>query len=338
MEKNRSNIAVTSAAEAVAAPLPGSPVQEHHIDFLLEEEFCCNPLFLSYFLGVAQEQFENREGHPAGLFTPQLSSPCQTVRSVTSDKGETDVLVIYASNEAGRIAILIENKIRAGFQPEQAERYRTRGEAGRRQHWDHFWTCLIAPDRYAVGKCGFDTRVSISKMAEFFSGDDARSRFKAGVFKQVLRRFEESGLQTKDEAMTSFRAYYAHEAALFFALGEVEWPKSRDAWWGDTWFNFKGGKLPKTAEIVYKAGPGFVDLAFRYTKVEALKELQGKCGSNAEITAVQTGKSAALRLQVHGIPDFKSAEAVRPVLLYSLNCVRTLLAFYEENRELLSTL
>ena len=255
---------------------------------------------------------------------------------MTNEKGETDVLVVYESAYVGRVAILIENKIRAGFQKEQSERYRIRGEAGKLKQWDLFWTCLIAPDGYAAGNCGFDTRVSITTLAEFFNGEDARSRFKAGVLKQVALRFEETGLQIKDEAVSQFRAYYASEAETFFALGEVDWPKPRDAWWGDTWFNFRGGGLPKKSEIIYKASPGFVDLTFRNTKVEALKELLSSCQNNAGLTVVQTGKSASFRLQLEGIQSFSSGEAVRPIILASFKQVRALLAFYESNKELIS--
>ncbi len=127
-----------------------SPVQEHHIDFLLEEEFAASPEFLTFILNAASK---NRgESWETGLPAPSSEPNCSSIRSVTTDQGETDVLVIYQSTEVfGRVAILIEDKIRAGFQPNQAERYRMRGEKGKSsQLWDHFWTCLIAPERYAT--------------------------------------------------------------------------------------------------------------------------------------------------------------------------------------------
>ena len=56
--------AVLSVSAPVKVPKPLlSPVQEHHIDFLLEEDFACNPSFLSWFL--ENVQWRSREA-PAG--------------------------------------------------------------------------------------------------------------------------------------------------------------------------------------------------------------------------------------------------------------------------------
>ncbi len=151
-----------------------------------------------------------------------------------------------------------------------------------------------------------------------------------------MLKSEQTGLQNKDEAMTQFRRYYADEAEAFFTPGEVDWPKARGAWWGDTFFNFKGKNLPKASEIVHKADLGFVDLAFRSTEAAVLKELFYKCRDNDGITVVQTGKSASFRFQVDGISNFSNPEAVRPTILVSLGRVRELLSFYAKNKELLS--
>ncbi len=42
-------------SEVPATPKWLSPVQEHHIDFLLEEEFAADPTFLTFFLETARE-------------------------------------------------------------------------------------------------------------------------------------------------------------------------------------------------------------------------------------------------------------------------------------------
>ena len=320
--------------------LPNSPAQEHHIDFLLEEEFACNPGFLGFFVKAAEECFKPLSNEVEGLMLiqPRAEWDCKAIRSVTTDKGETDVLAIYSSaRRPNRVALLIENKIRAGFQQDQAERYRERGEAGKKaKQWDFYWTCLISPDRYAPDNMGFDTRVSLEKLAKFFSGEVGRSRFKSGVIERALKRFAETGLQIKDEAMTQFRAFYAQEAASFFANGEVSWPKARDAWWGDTWFNFRGGGMPLGAEIVYKSERGFIDLAFSKTKVEVLERALAKCSNSLEIHAEKTGKSASFRVSIKPISDFKDPHAAKPVVLESFQRVRDLIAFYKSNKELIT--
>lgn len=325
--------------------LPNSPVQEQHIDFLLEEEFACNGRFLEFFLSAAREHFHSLKDP---IETPKWLQPChdwncKAIRSVTTDKGETDVLAIYQSAETpGRVAILIEDKIRAGFQPNQAERYRTRGETGTiAREWDHFWTCLIAPEKYAQDNRGFDTRISLEKLVAFFDGSDERSRFKAGVLKAALHHFNVTGVQQKDEAVTQFRSFYSAEAEKFFVKDEVNWPRPRVAWWGDTWFNFTGGGLPAGSEIVYKAPSGFVDLAFRNTKEDVLAHALAGCLQDPGIIPMQTGKSASFRLRVEPLTNFADHTGARSVVMKSFQCVRDLLAFYKANsgqiREGLST-
>jgi len=317
-----------------------SPVQEHHIDFLLEEEFSCNPDFLGFFVDAAKKRFGRFGAEIAddNMLQPCLDWNCKAVRSVTTEKGETDVLVIYHSQQKPyRIAILVENKIRAEFQRNQAARYRQRGTSGKSSQWDCYWTCLVCPEKYAPDNMGFDTRVSLEKLAEFFAGEDARSIFKRRVMQQALKHFASSGPQIKDEPMTRFRAFYAEQAAAFFSEGEVIWPKARDAWWGDSWFNFKEGGIPKAAEIVHKAPAGFVDLAFPNRSKGALERALAKCQQTFGIRAEQTGKSASFRLDVAPISDFSNPIAARATILAAFQRVRDLLAFYKLNRELVDT-
>lgn len=80
--------------------LSHSPVQEHHIDFLLEEEFACNSAFLGFFVSEAIEHFNfSGEIPDAGIIEPASCCDCTAIRSVTTDKGETDVLAIYRSKK-----------------------------------------------------------------------------------------------------------------------------------------------------------------------------------------------------------------------------------------------
>lgn len=318
---------------------PNSPVQEHHIDFLLEEEFACNSDFLDFFVEAAKEHFKplSIKAEDVKVIQPCSEWNCKVIRSVTTGRGETDVLTTYHSAEsASRVAILIEDKIRAGFQRDQAERYRERGEAGKKSgQWKFYWTCLISPEKYAQDNRGFDTRLSLEKLATFFSGEDERSRFKLGVIQRALKRFAETGLQTKDETMTRFRAFYAQEAACFFGEGEVNWPKARDAWWDDQWFNFKGGGIPAGAEIVHKSAAGFIDLAFSNTKVDFLEKALAKCPHRSEIIAKQTGKSASFRIRVKPISDFSDHDAAKAAVMESFQRVRDLIAFYNLNKKLI---
>lgn len=311
-----------------------SPVQEHHIDFLLEEEFACNPKFLSFFLSLAKKHLSPtaKTIEIGRNLQPNDEWNCKSVRSVTTEEGETDVLVIYSSAEGRRVAILIENKIRAHFQPNQANRYRIRGEAGgSRAEWDLYWTCLISPKKYANGNEGFDSRIHIEELLAFFDLTEDRSRFKAGVFHQVLRRFHETGLQKKDDAATKFRLLYAEQAAYFFGETDIDWPQPRDAWWDDTWFNFKIRTFPKGLVITYKARPGFVDLSFSQTNIKRVERFLQDNPQSTRIVAAQTGKSASFRIHVSPIPDIHDFLLAGHSFKESLEQVLALVAFYKAN-------
>jgi hypothetical protein len=205
-----------------------SPVQEHHIDFLLEEEFACSPQFLRFFVSEAAQSILKGQASSVvtNIPTPHETTPCQAIRSVTTGAGESDVLVVYRSNDptASRVAILIENKIRASFQKDQADRYRERGEAGMGEEWDSYWTCLVAPEKYSLGFAGFDGRVSLEQIGAYFGKtDDARSNFKARIIRQAIERFSSSGVQVVDEVMTEFRRFYAEQAERHFQGSEMDW-------------------------------------------------------------------------------------------------------------------
>lgn len=319
-----------------------SPVQEHHIDFLLEEEFVCNPSFLTWFL-------ENVQWHPHAAWngpdTHKFMKPhdewdCKAVRSVTTGDGETDVLVIYRSaSTPGRTAILIENKIRASFQPGQPERYRKRGDEGKENgDWNLYWTCLIAPERYPQRDKDFNAGVSLEKLLAFFSGQEPRSLFKAGVIRRALHHFQQTGVQVKDGTMTNFRAHYAQQAEADLSGSGIRWQIARDAWWGDQWFRFTGGGIPAGGQIIYKSEAGFVDLAFPKTNVSELQQAlmnSNSAGSIPKIVAKQTGSSASLRIQIAPISDFADLVAAEPIIGNSLRQARNLIKFYKENEILL---
>jgi hypothetical protein len=319
-----------------SAVQPHSPIQEHHIDFLLEEEFACNPQFLAFFLKAAQKNMSTSSDGAAQAQFMQAHEEwnCRAIRSVTTHKGETDVLVTYKSvHEARpRVAILIEDKIRAEFQKEQAERYKDRGDAGEKAgDWDYFWTCLVAPEKYAKNNMGFDTRISLETLMTFFSGQDQRTHFKAAVIERSLQHFAATGMQIVDKAMTEFRTFYAHEAEIFFKAGEVVWEQPRDAWRDDQWFSFKGGLLPTGCKVIYKAKKGSIELECPGTNVGSVKRVQENCSHDSRITAEQSGKRAFFQIEIEKIFDFENPAAAQQTMVKSLQGVRALLMFYRAN-------
>lgn len=288
-----------------------SPVEERHIDFILEEEFSVNPDFLDFFLDRA------RQGASDTNRIPECAKhkECTAVRSVSTAEGETDLLVMYNSDfEALPTAILIENKIRARFQPDQPARYRKRGDEGKGDKWSGYWTCLVAHTKYTSEKGDFDAVVSLESLLDFFAArPDKRSRFRAEVLAQMIEKYEATGIQRIDEGMTRFRASYASECARVFKPGQWIYDKARDAWWDDSWFFFRGASWPKDVQIRHQARTGCVDLILPIPEDTPLRLMekqwlsQPSHGLRRKISVIPIGKNKhAIQTCVPRVLDFSS--------------------------------
>jgi len=301
-----------------------SQVREIHIDFLLEEEFYSDSTFLRDFIASA------------GF--PDQSAKVESVRRSVSDAfGEADLVVVYTTAKGERVAILIEDKLRAPFQPEQSDRYRGRGENGLGLDWESYWTCLVAPEQYIEHGHSFDAAIPLESIAELFTGvDDRRHEFKSQVLLETIRKCESSGVQVVDQVVTEFRRkHYAcfHECfAEELRHGRIDDIRTpAPTYKGDTWFDFRSRiRLPKGAYINHKASMGVVDLTFPHTDVGELDHLKPHLEPN--MTQVQTGKSAAVRLEIPKIVGFDDFDRERKSVEISFEAVRRLLNWYIRER------
>ena len=134
-----------------------SGVSERDTDLLFLEEFTSSPDFVDFFL--------NR----IGLSGKGLSF-LEASRSVTDSTGESDLEVTLKGIDDKKFVLLLENKVNAGFQPKQAERYRARGTTyANHGKISGFTTVLLAPARYFDGeKKGFDHRVDYEAVRDWF--------------------------------------------------------------------------------------------------------------------------------------------------------------------------
>jgi hypothetical protein len=150
-----------------------------HINFLLEEEFNADPTFLRPFILAA--------GKDDGSFETE------SVRhSVRDEFGEADLIVVYNQrNSDTRIAILIEDKTRACFQPDQPARYHKHGKAGIEKMLGQLWACLVAAATYVDLKRGhgFDATVTLEQIKDCLSVmEPKRCEFKARVIRDATTR------------------------------------------------------------------------------------------------------------------------------------------------------
>jgi hypothetical protein len=282
----------------------GPNVREIHIDFLLEEEFRVNPNFLNQFI-------EDAGKHVDGPFSVE-----SVKRSRADSFGEADLIVVYRRSEGNDqgTAILIEDKIRAEFQPDQSERYRKRGEQGKGRQWCDYWTCLVASEKYVQGGVDkrFDTTITLEKIKKWIAASEPeRHAFKVEVIEEAIQKVGWLGPQQVDEPVTRFRALYFKCFEEFFAdrIHDVNMTVPGRSWEGETWFRIKSSLLQKGAYIYHKAPHACVDLTFPNTRSDLLNAALPFLEDG--MTIEQTGQSAAIRLKVSPITDFANFEQER---------------------------
>jgi hypothetical protein len=148
----------------------------------------------------------------------------------------------------------------------------------------------------------FDAKITLESIQAFFEqGDDARSRFKAGVIQSALSHFASPGVHNVHPVMTDFRRYYAERAAAAFEGTGLTWGPPRDAWSDDSWFFFRSEELPRGTVIVHKTNPGLEHLVFpKETKAFLDRGIDGS-DTTGRFSAVQTNKSASIEVSVPAI-------------------------------------
>ena len=313
-----------------------SPVEERHLDYILEEEFCVSSAFLGFFIEQARRLATDASCIPE----PAQEHGCTAVRSVTTEGGESDVLVTYRSSAPLPIAILIEDKIRASFQPDQPGRYRARGEAGKGRLWSEYWTCLIAHHKYASSPGDFDAIITLQNLHSYFTqSPDSRSQFRARMLAQAIQKYETNGLQKKDENVTRFRAVYASEFEARVSSSKWWHQPARDAWWGDTWFECRGTNWPKGVLIRHQSEPGRMQLIFPIQDENLFRSIVMTHaawqvnGHAPQIEVVQVGKGKlAFQLQVPPMQNFAAADVPFEEFFSAIEYLGN---FYERSSEML---
>ncbi len=228
-------------------------LRERDIDILLVEELTVNSDFVAWFCTQVNPELKNAT----------VVGVAQSLN--TKYDGETDIQLIVDS-KIGRVGILIEDKIDALPQPNQAIRYKARGEAGLAAgRWSRFHTCLAATRKYIDGPyeaAQYDARVSYEMMVTFFDAmEGSRAAFKAAMLREAIEQ-NRRGPTTEphDEATEFFRRYYdlvQEEAPPL----NPDLPRPRSA--GSRWMVFRPGSFPRGVVLRHKLPQGEVRLYVR---------------------------------------------------------------------------
>lgn len=285
-------------------------IQEFWIDFLLEEEFRCDSAFASAFAAGS------------GLSIPN-SYLIDVAHSVTDQHGEADLVVIFTAtaDPEQKQALLIENKITAGFQPKQAERYRARGSDGQNAgRWQGFRTVLVAPEKYIQPNHGFDAAISLELLSDWVCrSEPARRKFKIERLDRAIKKKNSSGVQIVDQSLTEFRE--AYRALLGGASGGFIPPAPRLAYAGDYWVEWTSANLPGSCKFRHRLHTGInskdgaLDLSLVGVSAKQMESLASLLPPEFKIITIGTGNPrGAIECRLPAIKCFADFETARPVV------------------------
>ena len=235
--------------------IPIGFVMERDIDLMLLEELTVNPDFARWFAGHVAG--DGAYGSTSGAWHSVIDA----------EHGESDLVFVFRTPDGTEHAILVENKISAAPQPDQAQRYRKRGDKGiAAGHWPRFTTCLIAPRAYleATDEATiYDGAVAYEEMAaqlEGSAGDTARLAYRAALLRAAVDQHRRGYRPEVNAAMTAFVQRYHALAVTSFPALCMQAPKPRPA--TSTWILFGPPALRKGLQVWHQTSAGLVKLMF----------------------------------------------------------------------------
>jgi hypothetical protein len=290
-------------------------ISERDTDLMLLEEFVSSPAFSEFFV--------QRTG---------VCRKCRLLdaaRSVTSANGESDLEVMVESQDGERILLLVENKVNAGFQPNQASRYRERGQAYvQNGKADSFFTVLVAPERYFPGDTkDFDARLNYEEIRDFIVGSqlsEGRKRYKTALLTGAIEKSSSGYQMIADAAVSDFWLDYWRLSLEVAPELRLDRPDNKPAGAGFVYFYQAG--LPKGAVLVHKLPHGFFDLQFA-SMGSKLKEMHQAFDKRlqAGMTIEKAAKSASIRLQVPALSTADPLERQRDAAIQGFEAGKRLL-------------
>lgn len=290
-------------------------VTERDIDLLVLEELTVSESFRTWFAAQA-------------LKGKTYSSNIGAWHSVTAaGLGESDLIFMLRTRDGTQAAILIEDKVDAQPQPDQAHRYELRGIKGVGDgSWDMFTTCIIAPAAYLDSSKhdqGYDVAISYEQMVEYFESQqdhDQRSGYKAEFINDAIEQNRRGYQPVIDEKLSRFVNSYCNYTSVNYHELAVEAPRNRPA--ENTWIKFYPKFLPSGCDMVHQMTAGCVKLFFR-GQAESFDALKEKYSSvlpeGAEMKLTPSKKSVSIILPVPKIDPQKvsfeaEAESIKRIL------------------------
>ena len=309
-------------------------IQEFRVDHILEEEFVCNPGFMVAFAKqckIDAASIQVQEVH----------------HSISDSYGEADVVVLLKTHAPDRrVALLIEDKISAGAQPDQAECYHKRGKQGITDFlWDRYCTVIVAPDAYVGQKVDFDCSISLETIRDWLRvPGDKRAEFRCKKIDEAIAKKTASGVQIVCEVVTEFRRNYFtclmdfnNRRGTDFTIRE---PKN--TYYGDLWFRLHSRQLPSWARMRHKtrtsirSRTGLIEISFPVTDFNKMGAMESLLA--ADMKMIANGKyrqHTAVEIEIPEIQERNLFDQERPKLEQALLAGERLWRLCLEHRDVI---
>lgn len=297
---------------------------ERDIDLLLAEEFSVNPAFASWFVSLTK--FAEREAEVVEVHVSKADT-----------LGESDLIVVFESTNRGRFALLIEDKIDAPLQPDQALRYRQRAEKEVKLGLCVDYQIILAAPRHYIegypGLDGFDVKIAHEDIGAAIADIDPSPRglYRASFVGTAASKRINKWKPERDAATDAFWEAAYRLATEEFSILEM---KRISLTKGSTWINLRPRDMPTMPKRIYislKGDRGLNDLTFSNTNAhrfgEAVRSLL-----EPGMSIHQTAASAAVRLETEGFLVTDLPEAGLRKLRSAFEASARLIAFYRNHR------
>lgn len=314
-------------------------VRELHIDLLFLEEFYSSEPFRKWFI-------ENTVG-----LDSDIVKVLRTEHSVFELERESDLEIAFEGSK-GEVLFLIENKINAQFQPDQADDYKNRGiEYIRRGKCAEFYTILFAPEAYIQmikPNHKFDFYLSFERVIAHFEAQDQmgeRANYKINVLKKGIEKYQNSHLKTGsssseyqpnevNQGITQFWKRYWEDISVRYP--DIPMPQPGEKGPASTFIGLGKKALPSNVIIYHKFVHGFVDLQFEKLgdKAEAFIS-HFRSHIEEGMTIQRAGKSAVvIRIEVPKINPHKFYEELQDDVYMAQDSAKRLLDWFHLNSKL----
>jgi hypothetical protein len=294
---------------------------ERDVDILLAEEFATNPGFSEKFKALTK--FASEEASVADFWV-----------SKSDALGESDLVIVYQSKNGNRFALLIEDKVDARLQVDQAKRYRLRAEKEQASgEYSDFEVILCAPNYYISNRYdldGFDRKLSFEQIADIIEQpQDKRALYRACFLRTAGTKHINAWQREDDPATNDFWDAAYELASHEFPILEMKRLKlTKDS----VWITLRPQDfptMPKSVCVALKGNHGCVDLTFGKTTAHqfhaTIRHLL-----KPPMIVLQTRASAAIRIET---PSFQISEGFAnalPKVKAAFEASSCLIAFYRQ--------